>query len=111
MELTTIVGLTAASVTVLGALFAAGKWAVGSVRSISQRIDKLESALGSKQALVLRCDAVVFSVSTGRAIELPAGTPLTLEGLDDGETIRAKVFHDEVEVYLPASAVRLRDST
>jgi hypothetical protein len=108
MEITTTIGITAATVTLLGAILAASRRVFRAFKSISQRIEKLESALGSKQILVTNKKTIAFSTSTGRAIDLPPGTPLTMQGID-GSTLTAKVFHDEVEVTLMASYTNIKE--
>ena len=101
-----IIAYSAATITVLGFLFAIIRKIVNSYKSVIERLSKVESALEINQKFKIAKDCWVATESE-KLIPVDGDTEFTLiDTIPDSNIVKGKIFHDEVIVYVDKSYLK-----
>lgn len=106
MELESYIAYGAATITVVGFIYAITKKIIKSYKHITQKLSELESALEIRQAFRIIDDCMV-ATDSGKLIEIEKGVELTLiDIIEDSNIVKGTIFHDEVTIYIDRNKLK-----
>ena len=100
MSVLVIVGITAASITVIGFIIKFYKNFKKNSTTISDRIDNIELSLNSKQKFILPKGTKVIIPNSNRVIILDEDEEFVLYEIED-DIVTGKIFFNSIEVKVP----------
>lgn len=103
-----IVSILAASITVTGFVIFLFRKAMKIVRGLSERIDKLETALKISQKFEFVTTIDVAISNSNQIITVEEKTEFVLVEIVSPGWVKGKIYHNQVEVIVPLTALLMK---